>query len=238
LRRVAAKAFAAGKPLIVSKLGQSEAGARAVAAHTAARAGSHDDYRAVFARHGVIESDDIDEMLDIAAGFLAFGTHLPAGNRIGICTSSGGGGAWLADTCTRAGLTVPELDVVTRAEIDKHLPAYGTSQNPVDVTAQAVHQLGYAAFARLIARSPMVDGVMVVVTGRSPRLLLGDREALGQLARECDKPVFMWSYTQPVEPCIKLFSDTGYPLFTDARNCARAMRAMADYRAARAAASR
>jgi acetate---CoA ligase (ADP-forming) len=237
LERVAAKALAAGKPLIVSKLGQSAAGTRAVAAHTAARAGSSYTYRAAFRRHGMIESDDLDEMLDIAAGFLAFGTRLPAGNRVAICTSSGGGGAWLADTCTAMGLTVPELDAATRGRIDVHLPAYGTSQNPVDVTAQAVHQLGYAAFARLLARSPMIDGVIVVVTGRYPRLLMGDREALSQLAQECDKPVFMWSYTQPAEACAKLFSDTGYPLFTNARNCARTMRAMADYSAARARAT-
>ena len=47
----------------------------------------------------------------------------------------------------------------------------------------------------------------------------------------------MWSYTQPAEACMKLFSDTGYPLFTNARNCARTMRAMADYRAAHARAT-
>ena len=49
---------------------------------------------------------------------------------------------------------MPELDGETRAMIDVHLPSYGTSQNPVDVTAQAVHQLGYAAFARLLAARP------------------------------------------------------------------------------------
>jgi acyl-CoA synthetase (NDP forming) len=231
--RVAAKALKAGKPLIVSKLGQSDAGRRAVASHTGARAGRHDDYRAAFARYGMIESDDIDEMIDIAAGFLAFGTRLPAGNRVGICTSSGGGGAWVADVCAGVGLDVPELDTATRAAIDVHLPAYGTSQNPVDVTAQAVHQMGYAEFARLVAGSPAVDGVIVVVTGRSTRLLMGDREALAKLARESQKPIFMWSYTVPAEECVRLFSETGYPLFTSARNCARTMRAMARYRAMR-----
>ena len=53
--RVAEKALRAGKPLIVGKIGQSEAGARAVASHTAALAGSHAAYRAMFERYGVIE---------------------------------------------------------------------------------------------------------------------------------------------------------------------------------------
>src|SRR5262245_42697241 len=231
--RVAAKALRAGKPLIVGKLGQSAAGSRAVRAHTGARAGLHDDYRAMFARHGVIEASDFDEMIDIAAAFLTVGGRLPAGNRIGISTSSGGGGALVADACVAAGLDVPELDAATRAAIDVHLPSYGTSQNPVDVTAQAVHEKGYAAFARLLASSPLIDAVIMVVTARSTRLLLRDRTPLEQLARECTKPVLMWSYTQPVEASAKIVSEAGYPLFTSARHCARALRVMAQYRADR-----
>src|SRR5262249_59271215 len=86
--RVAAKALRAGRPLIVSKLGKSEAGSRAVASHTGAHAGSHDAYQAVFARYGVIESSDLDEMIDIAAGFLAFRARLPPGTHVGVCPSS------------------------------------------------------------------------------------------------------------------------------------------------------
>jgi len=231
--RAAAKALRAGKPLIVSKLGQSEAGTRAVAAHTGAVAGSHAAYREKFEQYGIIESRDVDEMIDLAGGFLAFGDRLPAGKRVGICTSSGGGGAWIADACAAAGLEVPELDAATRATIDVHLPSYGTSQNPVDVTAQAVHQMGYAEFARLLATSPAVDGVIVVITGRYPRLLVGDRVPLAKLARETQKPILMWSYTKPAEACIELMREAGYPLLTDMHACARTLRAMADYRAAR-----
>jgi acyl-CoA synthetase (NDP forming) len=231
--RVAAKALRAGKPLIVSKLGRSPAGSRAVLSHTASRAGRYDDYRTMFARYAVIESSDLDEMIDVAAGFLMLGARLPPGLRVGVCTSSGGGGAWVADACAEAGLEVPELDAATRAAIDARLPPYGTSQNPVDVTAQAVHQFGYAAFARLVAASPVVDAVIVVVTGRYPRLLLRDREPLLALARESAKPIVMWSYTAPADACIALLREAGYPLFTDLRNCVRALRAMAEYRASR-----
>ena len=47
-RRVADKALKAGKPLIVAKIGQTEAGRRAVLSHTAALAGSLAAYRAIF----------------------------------------------------------------------------------------------------------------------------------------------------------------------------------------------
>ena len=39
----------------------------------------------------------------------------------------------------------------------------------------------------------------------------------------------------PAAVCVDLLSEAGLPLFTNVHNCARAMRVMADYRAARAA---
>ena len=232
-RNAADKALRLGKPLIVAKIGQTEPGRRAVASHTAALAGSHAAYRAIFQHHGVIEGHDFDEMIDLAAGFLSCGNKLPAGKRMAICTSSGGAGVWMADACVRAGLEVPELDAETRAAIDVHLPSYGTSQNPINSTAQGVHKLGYAEFARLAAQSPLIDGVMTVVTARRSAFLEGDQPKLMALARDCHKPVFMWTYTLPSQRSVEILNEAGYPLFINADSCARTMRAMADYRCLR-----
>ncbi len=232
-KRVAEKALRAGKPLIVAKIGQSEAGSRAVASHTAALAGAQAAYRAMFERYGLIEARELDDMLDLAAGFLACGDRLPAGKRVGICTSSGGAGVWMADACATAGLEMPILDEETRKAIDVHIPSYGTSQNPVDSTAQGVHKMGYATFARLVAQSPLIDGVVVVVTARRSAFLEGDLPKLKDLKRDSGKPVFMWTYTLPSDRSVEILNEAGYPLFTGALGCARTMRAMADYRALR-----
>jgi acyl-CoA synthetase (NDP forming) len=232
-RRAAEKALKAGVPLIVNKVGKSEAGVRAAASHTAALAGSYEAYRAMFQRYGLIEGRDLGEMADIAAGFVAYGRRLPAGRRVGIATASGGGGGWMADACVSAGLIVPELDAATRTGIDAHLPPYGTSQNPVDATAQAVHKLGYAGLAGLVALSPLIDCVIVVMTARNAANLERQRESLARLAAATEKPILMWSYTLPAPASVKLMSEAGYPLFTDIESCVRTMRAMADYRALR-----
>jgi acetate---CoA ligase (ADP-forming) len=229
-KRVAEKALKAGKPLIVRKIGQSAPGSRAVASHTAALAGSQAAYRAMFERYGLIEGGDFEEMLDLASGFLACGDRMPAGNRVGICTSSGGAGVWMADACAAAGLEVPVLDDATRATMDVHLPSYATSQNPVDSTAQGVQKLGYATFARLVAHSPSVDGVVVVITARRSAFLEADLPKLKDLARESRKPVFMWTYTLPSPRTVEILNEAGYPLFTSAQGCARTLRAMVDYR--------
>ena len=228
--RAAEKALRAGKPVIVGKIGQSEPGVRAVASHTAALAGSRDAYRAVFERYGLIEGRDFDEMLDFATGFLACGDRLPAGNRVAICTSSGGAGVWMTDACAAVGLDVPVLDDETRKAIDVHIPSYGTSQNPIDSTAQGVHQLGYAAFAQMAARSPLIDAVVVVVTARRSAFLENDLDKLKTLKAESRKPVFMWTYTLPSERSVEILNEAGYPLFIGAPGCARTLRAMADYR--------
>ena len=232
-KRVAEKALRAGKPIIVGKIGQSEAGSRAVASHTAALAGSQAAYRAMFDSYGLIEAHEIDDMIDLAVGFLACGDRLPAGNRVGICTSSGGAGVWMADACAAAGLEIPVLDNATRKSIDIHIPSYGTSQNPVDFTAQGVHKMGYATFAGLVAQSSLVDGVVVVVTARRSAFLEDDLPKLKDLKKDSRKPVFMWTYTLPADRSVEILNEAGYPLFTGALGCARTMRAMADYRALR-----
>ena len=232
-KRVADKALRAGKPIIVGKIGRSEAGSRAVASHTAALAGSEKSYRAMFDRYGVIEARELNDMIDFAVGFLACGDRMPVGRRVGICTASGGAGVWMADACAAAGLEVPILDEVTRKSIDVHIPSYGTSQNPVDCTAQGVHKLGYATFAHLVAESPLIDGIVVVVTARRSAFLEIDLPKLENLKNGSRKPIFMWTYTLPSDRSVEILNAAGYPLFTDASGCARTIRAMGDYRALR-----
>lgn len=229
-KRAAEKALAAGKPLIVGKIGQSEPGVRAVASHTASLAGSQAAYRAIFEHYGLIEGRDFDEMLDFAAGFLACGDRLPAGKRIGIVTASGGGGIWTADACSTAGLDVPVLDAPARRALEVHIPPYGTSENPVDSTAQGVHKMGYAAFARIVAESPLIDGVIVVVTARRSAFLEGDLQKLKDLRRDIRKPVVMWTYTLPSERSVEILNQAGYALFTSPLGAARTMGVLADYR--------
>jgi len=231
--RAATRALAEGKPIIVAKIGRSDPGARASLAHTGAIAGDHAAYRAAFRRHGIIEAVDIDEMVDLAAAFSVHRDRLPAGNRVGIGSASGGGGGWLADLCVAAGLTAPVLDAPTRALLDQRIPSYGSSQNPVDATAQAIVQAGYGELMHLIAGSSEIDAVIMVVSARVTASFERERERLTAVARHNDKPIFLWSYTLPNPDTARILSQAGYPLFTSMQACARAIAAMARYRAVR-----
>ena len=229
-RRVAEKAMRAGKPLIVTKVGKSAAGERAAASHTAALAGSYSTYQAMFRKYGIIEGRDTDEMVEMAMGFSLFGHCLPKGKRVGIVTGSGGGGGWMADTCSLQGLEVPTLDAATRAVIDARIPAYGTSQNPVDGTAGAVREIGYANLLGMVRDSDSVDAIIGITSARRASTYENERENLTKLARETEKPILIWSYTNPADEAVTSLSQIGLPLFTNNNNCARTLYEMSEYR--------
>lgn len=232
-RRVAEKALRAGKPLIVNKIGKTDAGARAAASHTAALAGSYASFQAIAQKYGVIEGNQVEEMVDIANGFMTWKGRLPQGRRVGICTGSGGGGAWLSDACMSAGLEVPTLDAATRAILDPLLPSYGTSQNPVDGTAQAIRQIGYAGLAGPLAASPVIDGVIAIMSARSAEGVTHEKEKLHALKAAAKKPILFWTYTLPSPAAVAVLSEAGFPLFTDMQNVVTTMRIMGDYQAHR-----
>ena len=227
---VAERALRAGKPIIVTKIGHSQAGQRAAASHTAALAGAYSSYRAMFERHGVIEGRDIEEIVDIAAGFSYWGDRLPAGKRVGIVTGSGGAGGWMADTAVEAGLSVPTLDPATRATIDAHLPSYGTSQNPVDGTAGAIRAVGYSFLCETVAGSDEVDAVIAITSARQPGRFEKEFDNLSRLSGKTAKPLMFCSYTTPGRDATAVLSRAGYPLFTNMRNCTHTLARMADYR--------
>jgi acyl-CoA synthetase (NDP forming) len=234
LARVAAKAAAAGKPLIVAKMGRSEAGRRAAVSHTAALAGTDQTYDALFRHHGVIRADDMDEMLDIAAAFALCPTAgaergAALGRRVALLSASGGGAVWMSDTLSAHGLEVPPLDDTTRAEIDRLIPSYGSSVNPVDVTAQAIRQVGYAKIIEILERSPVVDAIVVVGSLAFEGAIQRDIDNLTRVAACVTKPVLFCAYTLASARATSLLVGAGLPAFTSMPGCARALRAIADY---------
>src|SRR5947209_10866755 len=159
-RAVAEKAADAGKPLIVAKVGRSAAGRRAAASHTGALAQSGDIDDAVFRLHGIIRGEDLDHMLDIAAAF-SF-CRLPRGNRVAVITGSGGSAVWMADILSAHGLELPVLEDDIQKRVLALLPSYASAQNPVDGTAQAIHEVGYARLVEIVRESKRIDTILLI----------------------------------------------------------------------------
>lgn len=154
-RRVARK-----KPIVVVKGGRTAAGARGAASHTAALISVSDvTVDALFRQSGVIRTETLNEMFDVAA--LLASQPVPRGRRVGIVTNAGGAGILAADACEAHGLKVEELTEETRAELATFLPPQAALANPVDMTAGAGPNQYYRAITT-VAQDPGVDAMIVI----------------------------------------------------------------------------
>ncbi|MEK6593494.1 MAG: CoA-binding protein, partial [Pseudomonadota bacterium] len=136
LMELADHAMRLGKPLVLTKVGKTGAGARAAASHTGSLAGADHVFDGVIRGRGIMRARNEEHMLDMVEAFACCG--LPAGNGLGIITQSGGAGVLMADRAEELGLKVPVLSASTQAALKQVIPGFGAAGNPVDVTGQFV----------------------------------------------------------------------------------------------------
>jgi acyl-CoA synthetase (NDP forming) len=136
---LADRAIAAGKPLVILKVGRGEAGPRAVAAHTGSLAGADAVVDAAFRQHGVVRVRSLEELVE-TCGLLARGW--PAGPRTAIITTSGGACGLLSDLAYGTRVELPDFSPATKQKLSQLLPSFGTPQNPLDTTGVIVDQPG------------------------------------------------------------------------------------------------
>ena len=187
LGRAADLALAAGKPVVILKTGRHEASARAASSHTGALAGSAAVYKSFFRQKGIIEVQNISEMVG-ALNLLAAGRR-PAGDRVAIMASSGGHAVIAADKCAAAGLEVTRLSLDTRKRLADHLPSFAGTANPVDFTGLDVVQPGLLKqCAPIVAADPAVD---VLVLSHWLNEKVDSVKQLREISACTDKPLVL-----------------------------------------------
>lgn len=208
-----ARVTAAGIPVAMLKAGRSDAGARAAASHTGALATGDKVVDAALRRAGVVRVDDVDELLDVGDvmtlvprvrdrqdgrdGSPARGSGAsvpaPGGSHlrtVAVVTTSGGSGILAADAIEARGLELAALAEETLAELDEIVPAYGSTANPVDVTASVMSNPDlFDRALTTIARDPGVDAIVAcfcVLTGSDVDAVV---EALARVRERTGVPV-------------------------------------------------
>lgn len=132
--RTALQRAARAKPVVVLKLGRSEAGKRATLAHTGSLAGSEEIFTALCSQVGAILVDTVDAALETAAMFMR--VPLPRGDNVVIFSTSGGATVLTTDLATKLGLRFPALPAHTNVEMQRIFEIQKEFINPFDVTAQ------------------------------------------------------------------------------------------------------
>ena len=228
-RAVAEKAARAGKPIIVAKVGRSVAGRRAAASHTGALAQAGDIDDAIFRHHGIVRGDDLDHMLDVAAAFSL--CRLPRGNRVAVITGSGGSAVWMADILSAHGLELPVLEDDIQKRVLALLPSYASAQNPVDGTAQAIHEVGYARLVEIVRESKRIDVILLIGSLANEATAAKRAEELAAITSSTEQPILLSTYTTASPGAMARFAEAGIPCYTSMPSCARAIRALVDYAA-------
>jgi acetyl coenzyme A synthetase (ADP forming)-like protein len=147
------------KPIAVVKSGRTEAGARAASSHTGALAGLDVAVDALLGQAGVLRTDTMEELFDLA--MLLANQPVPAGSRVGILTNAGGPAIMASDACESRGLSIPPLTEKTVAELTAFLPPEASTKNPVDMIASAT-PASFERALKLLLADPEVDSVIVL----------------------------------------------------------------------------
>jgi acetate---CoA ligase (ADP-forming) len=224
-RTAVRRAVAAQRPVVVFKVGRSEAGARSAMSHTGALAGTDRMYEALFRQLGVIRAGAFADLLDIPAALVA--GRVALGKRVAILTSTGGAGTLVADSCGMRGLDVPPPDDATAARLAALQPgeADNAARNPVDVTLAGLQPAPFRAAISALLDSPAYDAVVVVVGASALADPTLATDALIECRRHGSKPLL--AYVSPHAPhIVATLNRNGVPAFAGPEGCAAALAAM------------
>lgn len=133
---LAARAKAAGKPIVLLHPGTSSAARDSAATHTGAMAGDWSLMKTKVTRAGVVVVESLEELGDVAE-ILARTPPLPQGG-VAVLAESGAFKALTLDLAERIGMPLPAIGGATHDAIRATLPDFIGVSNPMDLTAQAL----------------------------------------------------------------------------------------------------
>jgi acetyl coenzyme A synthetase (ADP forming)-like protein len=218
------------KPIVVVKSGRSAAGARASSSHTGALIAASDvTVDALFRQAGVIRTDTLEELFDMAS--LLVNQPLPRGKRVGIITNAGGPAILCADACDARGLEVPVLSEATQARLRGFLPAGASALNPVDMIASAPAE-HYRRAIEVVARDENIDALIAIFT---PPLMTRAEDVAREIvaaarAIDTDKPVLSVFLSAQAPPQELQSGDFCIPNYSFPETAAIALSRAARYR--------
>lgn len=164
----AARAAARNKPVIVVQAGRSDAGRRAVAAHSSALGSTPGVLDAAIARAGMLRVDTLEQLFAAAEILTRF--QAPIGAQMTILTNGGGLGIMAADAAAAHGVPLAELPAELMHELDSVLPAGWPRANPMDIGGDARTQR-HVDTVRALARHRDAVGTLLLIhapTARAP----------------------------------------------------------------------
>jgi acetate---CoA ligase (ADP-forming) len=154
------RAHAAGKPVIICKIGRTAAAQEAATAHSGALAEPDRLVDALLRRHGVIRAESLEELLETAIALQS--KRRPRGQGMAAVSTSGAQIALLHDNLPGTGLALPEFAPDTRAALAQLVAPFVRPANPLDWWGTADPDGSLPPILETVAADPAVDIVIQV----------------------------------------------------------------------------
>jgi acetate---CoA ligase (ADP-forming) len=232
-------AFEAGKPVLVVKVGRSEAAQRAVQAHTGSLAGADNVLDSVFKREKIIRLNSLDELVETTRLFMT--CPLPDSDGIGLLSLSGGQIGLLSDLAQGLELNFPALSEETVQQLKEILPAFTTISNPLDAWGTGDLEKMYPSCVAVLSKDPSV-GLIAMSRDTPPGVAQREidqsfrvAEAAVRAKQETDKPVLLFSnLSSGIEPQVtEMLAEHKIPYLQGTHETLRAIEAFERYAAYR-----
>lgn len=215
------------KPIVVIKVGRTDAAAKAAASHTGALTGSDEVLDAAFKRAGVLRVSTIEEFFSMAK--MLAKQPLPRGPKLSIVTNAGGPGVLATDMLVECGAQLAVLSPETVAELNKVLPPHWSHSNPIDILGDA-DAPRYAAAVAVAAKDPGADGVLVILTPQAMTDPIATADLLRTYAHMEGKPLLTsWMGGTRAKTGRVILNEAGIPMFDYPDEAARAFANMWHY---------
>ena len=230
LLEVAEDAMRRAKPIVLTKVGRTKAGAKAIASHTGSLAGEDAVFDGVIRQRGIIRARSDEQILDFVDIFSQ--CALPAGKGIGFITRSGGAGALMADRAEELGLNVATLCEATTTALRKVVPAFGSTSNPVDITAQGlVNPALMRDSLKILLSDPKID-VAIVWLSFTDKYAEITVQSFVEAKAQTSKPFIVCWMGMP-DVAVPLMRAAGIPYLRSAEPAVDAVAALMRYAEAR-----
>ncbi|HTE16056.1 MAG TPA: acetate--CoA ligase family protein [Burkholderiales bacterium] len=229
LARAGRRAYAAGKPIIVFKLGRSEIGQDCAASHTGAMAGSDELADTFFKANGILRVDQLETLFEL--GPMIAGTKPSKRHRVAIMSTTGGGAATVADRLGTLGIDVVGPTQTVIDNLAKNHNIIISKARVTDLTLAGAKKEIYSAVLNELLASDHCD-LVLPIAGSSAQFHPQIAVAPVVEADKRDKLIAVFLAPQ-AEKSLNLLSDAGIAGFRTPESCADAIRAWRDWTAPR-----
>jgi len=215
------------KPVLMFKSGKTQEGAKASVSHSGGMAVDDSVFEAACRQAGVLRLTHFQEPFEIPKIFAS--QPLPAGNRLGIMTFTGGVAVLAIDEGAKFDLALTSLSPETAEMLNNIFPGFG--QNPVDLgpVMAAVKDAfdRYPEILRAVLSDANIDGLFNVLWANpSGHIVKRYIEAYESLKGENSKPLVSWIYGPNAELSSELagrLEEMGFPVFRSPESAIKAL---------------